>query len=54
MIKSALNFKFPGNKVIELFPQGTYDFENLRNETLISADYEYLKVLSFARLDINL
>ena len=37
-IKSALNFKSQGNENIELFPQGTYNFQKLWNETLVTAD----------------
>ena len=53
-IKVALNFKSQGTKKFELFPQGTYNFQNLRNETLVIADYEYAKMFIFAMSDTKL
>ena len=52
-IKIALNFKSQGTEKFELFSQGSYNLENLRNETLVIADYEYAKVFSFAMFDMN-
>ena len=51
----ALRISNPkGMKKIEFFLQGTYSFRNLCSETLVTADCEYVKVLSFAGLDIKL
>ena len=50
VIKNALHFKSQGTKKIELSSQGTYNFQILRNETLIIADYKYAKF----SLDIKL
>ena len=52
--KVALNFKSRGTEKFELFSQGTYNFQNLRNETLVIADYEYAKIFSFALFDMKL
>ena len=38
----------------ELFSQGVYNFPNLRNETLVIADYKYAKIFSFAMFDMKL
>ena len=38
VIKIALNFKSRGTEKIELSSQGTYNFQILRNKTLIIAD----------------
>ena len=53
-IKIALNFKSQGIEKFELFSQDTYNFHNLRNETLVIADYEYAKIFSFALFDMRL
>ena len=53
-IKVALNFKSQGTKTFELFFQRTYNFPNLRNETLVIAYYEYAKVFSFAVFNMKL
>ena len=37
-------FEIPGDWKNELFSQGTYNFQNLRNETLATADQEYVKM----------
>ena len=39
-----------GNKKFELFSQGTYNFQNFRNETLFIANYENVKKSAFDRL----
>ena len=52
LIKIALNFKFQGTEAF--LSQGTYNFQNLRNETLVIADYEYAKIFSFAMFDMKL
>ena len=36
-----------GLKEVELFSQGTFDFQNLRYKTLSTADYEYVKNFEF-------
>ena len=54
MIKSASNFKSQKNEKIELFLIGTCYFQNLWNKTLVTTDYEYVEVSSFARLDLKL
>ena len=53
-IKIALNFKSQGTEKFELFFQGTYNFQDLRNETLVIADYEHAKIFSFAMSDMKL
>ena len=53
-IKIALNFKSQGTEKLELFFQGTYDSQNLRYETLVIADYEYVKISRIAVMDIKL
>ena len=53
-IKIALNFNFQGNEKFELSSQGTYNFQNLRNETLVIADYEYAKISRIAVMDVKL
>ena len=53
-MKSALNFKSLANEKVKIFSQGTYNFQNLWNETLITADYEYVKISSFALLKTKL
>ena len=50
-IKIALNFKSQGTEKLELFSQGAYNFQNLRIETRVIADYEYAKIFSFAMFD---
>ena len=50
----ALHFKSRGAEKIKLSSQTTYNFQSLRNETLIIADYEYEKASRFAMLDIKL
>ena len=47
-MKNFENFKF------ELFSQGTYDSQNLRYETQVIADYEYVKISRIAVMDIKL
>ena len=53
-IKIALNFKSQETEKFELFSQGIYNFQNLRNGTLVIADYEYVKIFSFAVFDMKL
>ena len=50
----SLNFKSQGTEKIELFSQGTDDSPNLRFETLVIADYEYVKIYNFTLLNITL
>ena len=52
--KIALNFNSHGREKFELFSQGTYNFQNLRNDTLVIADYEYVKISRFAVKDVKL
>ena len=40
VMKIASNYKSRGTEKIELSSQGTYNFQNLGNETLIIADYK--------------
>ena len=53
-IKIALNFQWQGTEKLELFSQRIYSFQNLRNETLVIADYEHAKIFSFAMFDMKL
>ena len=53
-IKIALNFKSQGTEKFEPFSQGTYDSQTLRYETLVTADYEYVKISRIAVMDIKL
>ena len=53
-IKIVLNFKSQGTEKFELFSQGTYNFQNSRNEIWVIADYEYVKIFSFAMFDMKL
>ena len=39
---------------MELFSQRTYNFQILRNETFIIANYKYVKIFKFAMFDIKL
>ena len=41
-------------KKIKLSPQGTYSFQNLSNETWVTADYEYVEIFCFAMWEIKL
>ena len=50
----ALDFKSQRTEKFELFCQGTNDFQNLRNETLVIADYEYAKIFNFTMSDMKL
>ena len=54
LIEIALNFKFRGTEKIELSSEGTYNFQILRNETVIIADYIYAKIFKLSMLDIKL
>ena len=42
-----LYFRSQGTERNELFSQGTYNFQNLRNETLAIADHLDLKISKF-------
>ena len=53
-IHTAFNFKSQGTEKLELFSQGTYNFQTLRSETLVIADYEETKIFSFAMFDMKL
>ena len=53
-IKIALNSKYQGTENFELFFQGNYDSQNLRNESLVIAGYEYVKISSIVVMDIKL
>ena len=53
-IKIASNFEPQGAEKFELFSQGTNNFHNFGNETLVIADYECVKVFSSAMFDIKL
>ena len=46
-MKLLFNLSSLGNEKFELFSQGTYDFQNVGNETLFIADYEDIKISSF-------
>ena len=43
LIKMGLNLNSQGTKKVELFSQGTYNSQYLRLETLVIADYKYVK-----------
>ena len=45
--KNALIFKSQGTEKRKLSSQGTYNFQNLVNETLIIADNKYPKIFMF-------
>ena len=53
-IKLVLNFKSQGTEKFELFSQETYCFQNLRYETLVIADYEYVKISRIAVMNFKL
>ena len=53
-ITTAPNFNSQVTEKFELFSKGTYDSQNLRYETVIIADYEYVKISSIAVMDIKL
>ena len=53
-IKIALNFKSQGTEKHKLFSQGTYYSQFSRYETLVIADYEYVKIARHAVMDIKL
>ena len=38
----------------DLFYQGTYNFQNLRNESLVIADHLHVKISKFASFKIKL
>ena len=50
----ALNFKSQGTEKFELFSQGTYGSQNLTHQTLVIADYEYVKIFRVNVMDIKL
>ena len=52
--KIPLNFKSLGAEKFGLFSQGTYDSQNLRYETLVIDDHEYVKVSRITVMDIKL
>ena len=54
VIRISLNFKSQETEKIELFSQGTDDSPNLIFETLVIADYEYVKISNFTMLNITL
>ena len=41
------NLNSQGNEKVEFFSQGTYNFQNFRNETVFIPDYEDVKKFSF-------
>ena len=41
------NLNSQGSEKFELFSQGTYDFQNVGNETPFIADYKDIKMSSF-------
>ena len=43
-----------GTRINELFPQKTYNFQNLRNETLAIADHLEVKISKLAWFNIKL
>ena len=47
-------FKIPGDWKNELFPRGTYNSQNLSNETLAIGDQEYVNDSKFSLFDIKL
>ena len=49
-----LNSQDLGNEKIEFFSQKTNDFQILGSETMISTDYEDMKISVFPWLDIEL
>ena len=52
-ITIALNCKSQGTEKFEPFSQGTYDSQNLRYETLVTADYECMKIFRIAVMDMK-
>ena len=48
-----MNVESQGTEQVKLFSQGTSDAQNLRYETLAAANYEYVKISSFAMLDMK-
>ena len=36
-----------------IFPQGAYNFQNLRNETMAMADHEYVKISKLVLFNIK-
>ena len=43
-----------GLKKMIFFPQGTYNFQNLRNETMDIAEHEYVKISKLVLFQIKL
>ena len=53
-IKITLNFKSQGTEKFEPLSQGTYDSQNVRYETLVIADYKYVKISRIDVMDVKL
>ena len=53
VIKIALNFKCRGTEKTKLSSQRIYHFQIFGKEILITAKYKYVKIFSFAKLDIK-
>ena len=53
-MKIALTFKSQLTEKFEHFSQVTCNFQNLKYEPLVIADYEYAKIVSFAMFDMKL
>ena len=47
-MKVFFNLNSQRNEKFELFSQGTYDFQNLGNETQFIANYENIKIFYFS------
>ena len=49
-----LYFKSHGTDKYDLFSQGAYNFQNLRNEIMAIDDYEYLKISKLVIFNLTL
>ena len=54
VIKILFNLNSQGNEKFELFYQETYDFQNVRNETLFIVEHENVKESAFGWLAVKL
>ena len=53
-MKMFFNLNSQGNEEFELLSQGTYDFQNVGNETLFISDYEDIKSSVIQQLAVKL
>ena len=54
VIVIPLYFRCQGTEEDDLFSQGTYNFQNLRNESMAIADHEYVKISKLVLFHIEL